>query len=390
MPTVDRTLPEPYATPVQGGEPFDISWSPVDGRDVPAIGGSLSEPFANPSSIGSVRWGSGTVVVYETEVALGPMIWWSPDLDSWRRVVPAGPVGRRVEVRQVFVGGPGLVAFGYDEPEEDGESAPAMWVSTDGEAWSRTTGLPAIANVWARPGTIVGFGEDTWLSSDGRTWRPAGPSPFAGGTVDQWMMTRWVEVLDDGDSALVFLRPDIEGSTEVFRLSADGRWRRLAVLDGRVRLAARGPRGYVALGDRNEHGPTSWVSGDGIAWVASVGPEDPRTLIATPAGYVATSKRSYFAGCAGFDPAEQVAQTWTSADGITWRRMPEDPALDHVDLPLLFLDGDRLLAVGLKWAVLEGNAELEDRATASVWQSQPFEEPPDEAPPTAGPGCGES
>ena len=382
-------MPEPYAAPVQPGDPFDISWSPVDGRDVPAVDGSLSEPFANPWSIGSVRWGSGAVVVYETEVALGPMIWLSSDLDSWRRVVPAGPAGRSVEVRQIFVGGPGLVAFGYEAPEDSAESAPAMWVSTDGELWSRTSGLPPIASVWARPGTIVGFGEDTWLSSDGRTWRPAGPSPFAGGAVDHWTMMRWVEIVDDGDSAMVFLRSDFEGPTEVFRLSTDGLWRQLAELDGEVRLAARGPRGYVALGYREEHGPTSWASGDAIAWDASVGPEDPRTLIATPAGYVALSQRSYYAGCAGFDPAQQVAQTWTSGEGITWRRMPENPALDHVDLPLLFMEGDRLLAMGLKWAVDGGSSDFEDRAAASVWQSQPFEEPQDHTPPTRGPGCGE-
>lgn len=351
------------------------------------MNGSLGAPLANPSSINSVRWGAGAVVAYESEYGgslRGPMIWFSSDLVSWRRAVPAGPEGRRLEVRQLAVGGPGLVALGFDESGDGEEQTPAMWVSTDGEAWEQLTGVPQIAHVWARPGLIVGFGAQTWLSSDGRTWRLAGPSPFADGGV-----TRWVEIVDDGDTAVVFLITDFERPAGVYRLSADGRWRQLADLPGRVVLAVRGPRGYVALGERDELGPTSWVSGDGIAWDAYSGPEDPRTLVLTPMGYVATSQRSYFAGCAGADPAQQVAQTWTSGDGITWRHMPEDAALDHVDLPLLFVDGDRLLAVGLEWAVDDGSAEFEERASPSVWHSQPFEEPESHTPPTAGPGCGE-
>ena len=380
LPTVNRTLPEPFATPVQPGDPFDISWSPVDDPEAPALDGSLSLA----SFITSVRWGAGAVVAYESDYSRGPMIWFSPDLASWRRVVPVGPAGRRVEVRQVLVGGPGLVAFGLDQPEEDGQTAPVMWVSTDGEHWDQIIDLPGIAHVWARPGVIVGFGKGTWLSADGRTWREAGPSPFADGEV-----ARWVDIVEDGETAIVFLKADSEGPTGAYRLGTDGRWRQLAELAGEVDVAARGPRGYVVLGFREDMGWTSWVSGDGIAWDAYAGPEAPRTLVVTPAGFVSTSQRSYYTGCAGFDPAQQVAQTWTSGDGITWRRMPEDPELDHVDLPLLFLDGNRLLAVGLAWAVDDGSSEYQDRARPSVWQSQPLAEPRDHTPPTAGPGCGE-
>jgi photosystem II stability/assembly factor-like uncharacterized protein len=64
------------------------------------------------------------------------VVWTSPDGVTWSRVPHNEDVfGGEVEMWSVTVGGPGLVAVGFDEPS-DGENA-VVWTSVDGLTWSR-------------------------------------------------------------------------------------------------------------------------------------------------------------------------------------------------------------------------------------------------------------
>lgn len=358
--------PTPFVIPTYGpaiplpllpGTPFDLSWGSIAPRGVPFSEGYVSETgsYFQPKF---VRWGRGAVVSYNTGVEdgplLGPMIWQSTDLVEWHRVVWPGQDGHEVDVSQLLVGGPGLVAFGRDETA----FTPVLWVSGDGEHWEAITDLPAIEFIWARPGVIQGYGEAVWLSSDGRGWSPAGASPFS--DPDWRGVARPVTLVDEGDTAIAFvLESGDRQPTAVYRLWADGLWRHLADLNGFVDLATRGSNGIVAVGVSHSE-PAAWLSADGATWDSATGPSGAANLLMTPAGYVATSQRQYGAGCAGQTPAEQVAQTWTSHDGLRWRAMPEQLLLDHTVLSFLVPDGEGVVAIGLRWS---GSFEGDDQPT---------------------------
>jgi hypothetical protein len=200
-----------------------------------------------------------------------------------------------------------------------------------------------------------------------------------------------VPLVDDGDSAVVFLRDSDEDTVQsaVWRLTPDGRWKHLSDINGSVGRAVRGSNGIVAIGEQGDNfAPTAWLSGDGVTWDSGPGPVDARTLVVTPAGYVATSQRSYFEGCAGLALAEQVAHTWTSHDGMTWRHMPEQILLDHTVLALVFSEGDRLLAIGLRWSGSFAGDDAPTFQPVAFGADLPRPEPT-HTPLPLGRGCGE-
>lgn len=155
-----------------------------------------------------------------------------------------------------------------------------------------------------------------------------------------------------------------------------------------MRSAVRGSAGIVALGSTlgDEPADAVWWSADGRKWETKQGVAPSGRLVSLATGYVVVGARSYFEGCDGFDPSQQVVNTWTSPDGVAWEQMPEDGALDHIDLPVVLPDGDRLVAFGLKWAPDTGG-NLEDRSTPSVWASGPLVPPKDPGPTQTQSGC---
>lgn len=386
----------PTPTVVPAGARFDVSWSQLPGREAPSRGGSLSDPFTREPPT-AVRFGAGAVVAYPTETFgsdSGPMIWWSPDLVTWSRVVapepPSDPdpeLALNAWARQVVVGGPGLAVLGGNANENDEIEVARIWTSTDGEHWQEGVAPEDARFIWGRQGRLVAFGRSTWISPDGRTWVEAGPSPFA--TMEFLQQARAV-LVDDGDGAIVLARAGFDSPTSVHRVTSDGEWEQLAEIDGYVRTAVRGPTGIVALGSSFGDDPRdlAWTSADGRTWErhASVAPAG--TLVATAVGYVVVGERSYYQGCDGFDPSAQVVNTWTSPDGVAWDVMPEDGAQNHVDLPVVLADGDRLVAIGLKWATEGGGNEFENRSTPSVWASGPLVPPKAPAPKATASGCG--
>jgi hypothetical protein len=313
---------------------------------VPIIIDDSGLGFWSVSWLDSVQWQGGALVSYATREDAapwaGPMVWRSDDLAHWRRVLMPASDAEAADILDLVVGGPGVVALG--EPRAGGPSL--LWTSPDGEQWTPASNVPDIRFIWGHTGALVGYGPDTWTSPDGGTWTKAGGSPFA----NRDRTEESAVAVDDGEGAIVFTTTTSDGPTVVYRLTVDGTWRELGSLPGQVRRAVRGPNGIVALGSEDAK-PRAWLSTDGASWQSAKGPTgEVQSLVLTPAGYVVTAQRSYYVGCDGFDPAMQVAQTWTSRDGLAWRHMTEDVALDHTELPLVFVEGDRLVSVGLQWS----------------------------------------
>jgi hypothetical protein len=385
---VPTSRPSPTAAPP--AVPFEVRWRIVDGGGAPSDAGSLRQSFMDgfPEA---VRFGAGSVAVYEMSgweegnPNRGPMIWATSDLVSWRLAVPLEPLGHNVQARHVVAGGPGVVVLGGEGTDE---IQPILWLSADAASWTRVTHVPDISFIWGAPGVLVGFGRETWTSTDGRSWTPAGPSPLS--TAPSPRVWRAL-IVDDGDGAVVFVRTSFHAVTTVHRLDSAGTWQHLSDLPGMVERAVRGPHGFVALGwtldDIGE--PMAWVSPDGAAWTeVTEPPTDVRTLAATSFGYVATGARSYFQGCAGGDESAQVAQTWTSADGIGWRHLPEDPNLDHAALSILLPDGEGLLAIGNLWTPGPSSGDGEETAREATWRSEVTMEQPEPTVLPTGGGCG--
>ncbi len=165
----------------------------------------------------------------------------------------------------VAVGGPGLVAVG-----SDGDDA-AVWTSADGQIWSRVPDDEAVfggAGFQGMRDVVVG---GPGFVAVGRDSSIVGPDTYAVAAV--WTSPdgiSWSRVTHDD---AVFGRAPGEAN-DIFRMTA---------------VTTGGP-GLVAIGERGGESDRVVVSG---GWIAD----------------------------------RAVGAVWTSIDGITWSRVPHDPAV---------------------------------------------------------------
>ena len=244
-------------------------------------------------------------------VAGGNDVWTSEDGFTWGlRVGHADdPDLREGTIRAIAVGGPGIVAVGSDN---------RAWYSEDGSDWTLAT-VPA-------PPT------DAFLAQG----LPEPTVAMRGVAVAGDTLVAWGNAsADDGaDGSMV---------EPVLWTSADGvAW--TAVSDiagiGWLQDVAAGPDGFVAIGgaDRTDAGGV-WFSADGRAWepVEAEGFRDAQrtspevtksSIAATSSGYVAVAGER---GCAkGPCPDARVA-IWSSPDGRSWSRQPDDDRFAAAD-----------------------------------------------------------
>ena len=116
-----------------------------------------------------------------------------------------------------------------------------------------------------------------------------------------------------------------------------------------VALARGGGGGgdtIVAVG-RQVGDPAAWTSADGVTWqihevpaLGGKGAERMNAVVATSSGYVA-------GGSAGPELLDRHARFWTSADGVTWQPVADDPAaFADAEVTSIASLGDTLVAVG--------------------------------------------
>ena len=286
------------------------------------------------------RGGSGLVAV-GMEGNRGPWaknsdtdaaVWTSPDGITWSRVPHDETVfgGEHSQVMSsVIAGGPGMVAVGWDGqgilndiPDVDA----AIWTSVDGETWSRvphdedvlggawiesvTLGGPGLVAVGGTGGYNTDGDAVVWTSVDGITWSrvPHDESVFGG--ANSYFMSD--------------------------------------VTVGGPGLVAVGSGGGIGPWDRGDNHAAVWTSVDGIIW--SRVPDD-EALLST--GGNSAPMLSVTAGGPGLVAVgsdwwtQGLARTpvWTSPDGITWTRVPDDETVRGVMMDVT-VGGPGLVAVG--------------------------------------------
>jgi hypothetical protein len=284
--------------PTEPGSLASLNWSRVP-DDEAALGGDGFQMM-----LGVTVGGPGLVAV-GSDFSGGDVdaaVWTSPDGISWSRVphdeVVFGGDGDQ-EMVSVTVGGPGLVAVGWEGSLFDQDAA--AWTSPDGITWSRVPhdeavfggeGDQQMVSVTAAGPGLVAVGPDlsdfeagVWTSPDGITWsRPPADTAVAGGIHIRFMSG----------------------------------------------VTAGGP-GLVAVGweaTPGEIDATAWTSADGISW------SQVPTLAAALAGEAVQSMLSVTAGgpglvAVGLDSStgDEDAAVWTSSDGADWSRVPDIEAI---------------------------------------------------------------
>jgi hypothetical protein len=247
-------------------------------------------------------------------------------------------------IRDLVAGGPGFIAVGADDSGGDNDAA--VWYSSDGLAWTR---VPHDPDVFGGPGH-----QAMWAIAAGG---PGFVAVGADGIGTDRVATGAFEV--ESQSAAVWY-------------SSDGiEWHRapnneaLTVGDGAIAMTdvvAGGP-GFVAVGYRmhmtnevlawsdfntdftnepiepifHDLDAVVWISSDGVTWDRVTHDDsvfggddvwhDMKAITAGGPGFVAV-------GAQGFEfwgPSEDVnatAAVWTSADGVTWTRIPHSESLD--------------------------------------------------------------
>jgi hypothetical protein len=280
------------------------------------------------------------------QVGLQPAVWVSDDGLTWTAISDpdiAVPVGK---IRDLVVGGPGLVAVGEAFTGESWAPRPAVWASADGRHWARvphdlevfgSAEGGSIATVAAGSdgliavgGEFFGQGVTVWKSFDGLEWTRLPPNPDLGAVDD-------LTVFNGG---YVAVGAEHEGNASVAAawLSSDGReWSRATVSTDYGTGAFQGMRGVsarngslIAVGFDSDFGsgfPAVWMSDDGSEW-ALVRDDGLRTSVPFPTHSqmwaVSTAQDEVIAVGWFFDDDSDNAAVWRSTDGFSWRRDEAD------------------------------------------------------------------
>jgi hypothetical protein len=276
----------------------------------------------------------------------------------------------------VITGGPGLVAVGLAGSTYTGDAA--VWTSPDGVTWSRVPHNEAVfshqdggvirMNSVTRAGSrLVAVGDQNlccsynvaaavWTSPDGVTWSrvPHDEAVFDGAGMSS------VTAGGPGLVAVGFDSMDFLGEEHVIAVawnSPDGiTWSRVphneAVFDrAEMSSVTAGGPGLVAVGASYPHddpiAAVVWTSADGVTWSRVPHNEavfDRATMSSVTAGgpgLVAVGGESH----SHDDPSAAVV--WTSADGVTWSRVAHDEAVfGRATMSSVTAEGPGLVAVG--------------------------------------------
>ena len=291
--------------------------------------------------------------------------------------------------------GRGWIAVGYDTTGGDADAA--LWTSSDGLIWNRNArdeavfggdGEQTMGDVAVGTGRVVVVGTDTsggdsdaavWTSSDGVSWtRIPHDEATLGGDGEQAMLAVVV-----GGPGFVTVGSDASGGDGDIAVwtSPDGvTWTRVppdpAIFGGDgdqwAADVAAGDLGVIAVGSdfRSGYGDAAvWTSADGLAWTRIA--NDDEVLGGPGAEYmwsVTTGGPGVVAvGSAWFGIDQYRAATWTSPDGATWTRTPEDPALTGSNGKATFMFGVAASSAGVVAVGYESTLGLD--ADPAVWTS---------------------
>jgi hypothetical protein len=375
----------------------DLVWSRVS-PDEATFGGAAAISAVTAGGPGFVAVGGGDAFPGANS---GLLVWTSPDGVSWTRLAPllGGDAG---SLTGVTPGGPGLVAVGYAHAL--GGDVPTVWTSVDGTTWTQAQGDGSVfapdslifSVTTGGPG-LVAVGVDrnppdytaaVWTSTDGLTWQRVPDDGAFGGPGNQGM--RSVTSGPDGLVAVGWDESDSAKSvpTAAVWTSPNGvTWTRelgggqaLVSPDGAGMLSvtAGGP-GYVAAGSVDEYSGSTdaavWTSPDGVTWTRV---PDDGSVFGGPQKQEIFSVRPVPGGlvAVGADGNETAAAVWTSPDGTTWTRVPNNGGVfGDSGKPLnvdLWLQAEDVVGAD-SGLIVVGWDSVDDQA--AVWRTTPASSP---------------
>jgi hypothetical protein len=288
-------------------------------------------PMADDTIHSVTAYGSGFVAV--GEIGWRAAVWLSSDGITWS-LLPIDELPPEADgaswMRDVVVGGPGLVAVGSETPDQPLGAQAVIWTSEDGTSWTKIPAAelgsddPDDPTFWLSDVTIGGPG----LVAVGRAFNSTEPDPCGGCGGAVWT--------------------SVDGIT----------WERAPVdpdlLDGIERVAAN-KSGLVAVGsgttDDQKNG-AAWVSPDGLSWTVVNDAPKLTAITATEFGFVGVGTEELIENaCQEGAHGDCRAAVWTSVDGTTWTRVPHDEAIfgggpDKQDMSDVTTIGSGVLAVG--------------------------------------------
>ena len=332
--------------------PDGVSWSRVP-HDEAIFGGDGEQQMFSVTvgGPGFVAVGSDATLNNEEGNAA---VWTSPDGFTWTRVphdeAVFGGEGHQRMV-SVTVGGPGLVAVGFDAPAGNEEGDAAVWTSPDGFTWSRVPHDEAV---------FGGESRQMMLSVTA-----GGPGLVAVGS-DGHPDDHFDEQVDESAAdAAVWTSPDGFTWTRVPHdeavLGGPGQQRMVSVTVGGPGLVAVGSvTGEYRKGQYENSDAAVWTSPDGFTWTRV--PHDPMVFAMSANAYFKTAEEQMLSvtvggpglvavGFTGIDDAGWDAAVWTSPDGFNWTLVPQasdnNPSANGYDrMQSVTIGGSGLVAVG--------------------------------------------
>ena len=275
----------------------------------------------------------------------------------------------------VVVGGPGLVAVGGEGlafytreddhccfGDEDPDADAVVWISLDGSAWIR---VPHDEAVFGGDGSQQMFGVTA-----------GGPGLVAVGRDGPLVDGEGHALVDGEGHAAVWTSPDgltwsrVPHNEAVF--GGLGEQRMVSVIAGGPGLVAVG---FDGGGGNEERNAAVWTSPDGYAWARVpheeivFGGESSQMMLDVAVGgpglvAVGTDGSPYRNT---IDPSAADAAVWTSANGLTWSRVPHDEEIfggpTEQRMVSVTVGGPGLVAVGSECG---GGYSCSD---AAVWTS---------------------
>jgi hypothetical protein len=300
-------------------------WQSADGQtwralaDVPPLAGVPDQGIDTVNAV--ARDGSGLIavggqVLFDSSTA-NAEAWTSADGLSWARSHVEDPTGATITA--ILRIGDRYLAIGTDgySQHAGGGTGTAMWTSSDGRSWARSSRFPGalMLRIGAGGGSYVAVGGMTSVDAP-----PAAGGPF-------WASSDGVN-WHQGDASEA--QPD--SSLGISGLTWTG-------------------TGWIAVGGTYER-PLAWTSQDGRTW-ASASVEVPEL---PSADFVRMSDVARLGSkflAVGFQQDNATTDTsavvWESVDGLSWHLVPVPAAFNDVLLGQITLIDDRVFVGGQRW-----------------------------------------
>lgn len=302
---------------------------------------------------------------------LNSVIWASSNAHDWTvgQVVPFLP--GELDVVDVTGTQNGFSATAFQSGS--GEGTGIYLTSTDGTSWEWNNsvapegwGLDFIASV----GSTIVMRADTSTQAglltshdNGHTWGNVNTDDPANGSLLALVGT---------DNSFWIFAPESSNKQQglgAWRSTDGDTWTKAGTLPGSIGdtdsefHVAHGPLGWVATQiywTRKGEQDYAWWSADGSTWQqAQPAPFGIAAVFADDAGFIATG--NYYpngSGCA-VDPAQMVGTTFTSTDGLLWRKTPDADSIHGGYVDQLRRYNRTLIGMGFDYKVGEDGVGAE-------------------------------